>query len=267
MLEQWYELQEFDKLPANGGPTLAQLEAIGVQVGIPVKTAAEWYSLRKQKSLLAKKKAAAAAQSSAGGMTQQQQQYAVVKQHQAPQVQQSQVQYYQPQQQQQQPKPQLQQQSHQQSQPQPQKRTVKKNGPKEAPGWGNKNGAKTNASRKAVLGQRNDNGSGSQQNGGSSSSGFGSGRSVGYEAQLEKWFVNHKTGFPSGKEVDRLMKMTSKSRDWVVEWCKNRRRTKVEKMQTCLVSDIQTAILEHWFVTNRQAIAAQSINQPLLTNR
>ena len=32
MLEQWYELQEFDRFPSNHGPTLAQLEAIGVQV-------------------------------------------------------------------------------------------------------------------------------------------------------------------------------------------------------------------------------------------
>ena len=246
MLEQWYELQEFDRLAENQGPTLAQLEAIGIQVGIPVKTAAEWYALRKQKSLLAARRA-----SEGGSVAQQQQQPPQQRQHQPTQ---------QPLQQQ-------------------QKRVVKKNAPKEAPGSNmNSLGKKNTNPRKPVLVQRqddnavftNNNNNGSNNNStnnSSSSGGSGSGKASGYLAQLEKWFVNHKSGFPSGKEIDRLMRMTSKSRDFIVEWCKNRRRTKVEKMQTCLVSDIQTAILEHWFVSNRAAVVTQNINLPMLTNR
>ena len=57
-----------------------------------------------------------------------------------------------------------------------------------------------------------------------------------------------------------MTKLTLKSRDFIVDWCKNRRRTKVEKMQTCLVSDIQTAILEHWFVSNRYSSAVVAVH-------
>ena len=242
MLEQWYELQEFDRLPTGQGPTLAQLEAIGIQVGIPVKTAAEWYALRRQKSLLAAKRAsenATTTTSAAGSSTSQ-------STHHAPQ---------------QQPPPP----PHASQQQPQQKRVVKKNAPKEPPGWrGDSSGKKNGHARKPVLVQRQDDNATFQSR---SENGHGGGKISGHMAQLEKWFVNHKSGFPSGKEIDRLMKMTNKSREFIVEWCKNRRRTKVEKMQTCLVSDIQTAILEHWFVSNRAAVVSQSVNVPMLTNR
>ena len=259
MLEQWYELQEFDRLPYNEGPTLAQLEAIGIQVGIPVKTAAEWFTLRRQKSLLAAKRASEDAISARvdGAL------------HQPKSVQQQPAQV--PVQQMQQDQHHTQQASQQQQQQQQeqmtqQKRAVKKNAPKEAPGWdvGGKNRLKQAGPRKLVLGQRLDDNSSHQR---SNNVGAGAGKLTGYQVQLENWFVVHKTGFPAGKEIDRLMKLTNKSRDFIVEWCKNRRKTKVEKMQTCLVSDIQTAILEHWFITNRSAMVGQNINQPLLTNR
>ena len=260
MLEQWYELQEFDRLPDNEGPTLAQLEAIGIQVGIPVKTAAEWYALRKQKSLLAARRASEYANSAKVAAATQQQPLAKETTNTQPVPQQAQASY--------QPPPQSQ--STQQQRPIQQKRTVRKNAPKEAPGWtsdSNRANSKLTSSKKFVLGHCLDENSGYQQNASNLSSGSGSSKPNGSQAQLEKWFVSHKTGFPSGKEIDRLMKMTSKSREFIVEWCKNRRRTKVEKMQTCLVSDIQTAILEHWFVTNRSAISGKNINRPLLTNR